>query len=53
MNMRDSATDSLWFEMSFIEYRPEALEPSATPPRPGIFPDVEDPVLHAERRGTH
>ena len=49
VNMRDSvATDSLWFEMTFIEYRPELLELTSapTPPRSRELPaDVADPLL--------
>ena len=49
VNMRDStATDSLWFEIRFIEYRPEALEliSAPTPPRSRELPaDVPDPLL--------
>ena len=49
VNMRDSvATDSLWFEMKFIEYRPELLELTSapTPPRSRELPaDVADPLL--------
>ena len=52
VNMRDSvATDSLWFEVKFIEYRPELLELTSapTPPRSRELPaDVPDPSAFVE-----